>query len=38
MLGTALTAEQAAKLDRVLGAGGVSGARYNDHDLSMLNR
>ncbi|KIZ47632.1 MULTISPECIES: aldo/keto reductase [Rhodopseudomonas] len=33
-----LTVEQAAKLDSVLGAGGVSGARYNDHDLSMLNR
>ncbi len=33
-----LTADQAARLDGALGAGGVSGARYNDHDLSMLNR
>jgi aryl-alcohol dehydrogenase-like predicted oxidoreductase len=33
-----LTADQAARLDGVLGAGGVSGARYNDLDLSMLNR
>jgi len=33
-----LTADQAARLDGALETGGVSGARYNDHDLSMLNR
>ncbi len=33
-----LSEEQVQRLDDLLSVVGVSGARYNKHDLSMLNR
>jgi hypothetical protein len=33
-----LTAEEKQRLDNILNTAGVSGARYSEHDLSMLNR
>ena len=33
-----LTAEENQRLDNILNTAGVSGARYSEHDLSMLNR